>query len=398
MRTGLSISVWLLALVATVLAASGQIQFAHWAGITDVRAYAVPAVLELVAVAFLLIGYRRARRGDSPAALWLLAAAVGAFAVYTNVAHSGRAGLVFGAASAVTLILWFVKLRDDYRHFQRHTGQATKPRPKFGALWLVAPRLSARAWVVAARRRISTVDEAVAYAEVWRAVFEDSRTARVRRSLARRTAWRSVAEVSGGVWADLPRTAEVAAVNVVHRGSQPAANAHQPLTSAPAPTPAGNPGPAAPVAHSGHPVVPAAAPRPTTGTPAFPGAPMPPPRPGETLSTIAPHSPPVHFARSLDDGRRPDDFLRALPGSRVTDNAPHAARVRAFLDSQVNPDDYADLSQSDDPYLLWTAARALNVDVEEIADDVRAWRREVSARPTRPAVAHTRPMINGATF
>ena len=169
LRTGLSLSVWTLAGVATVLAASGQVEFARWAGITDLRAYAVPAVLELVAVAFLLIGYRRARRGDSAATLWFLAAMVGSFAVYTNVVHSGkRAGLVYGAASAITMVLWFVKLRDDYRHFQRHTGQATKPRPKFGALWIVAPRLAVRAWVVATRRGISTVDVAVGLAEVWR--------------------------------------------------------------------------------------------------------------------------------------------------------------------------------------------------------------------------------------
>jgi Protein of unknown function (DUF2637) len=230
LRTGLSLCVWLLAVVATVLAATGQVGFAHWAGIMDVRAYAVPAVLELVAVAFMILGYRRARRGDSPAALWLLAAAVGAFAVYTNVAHSGqRAGLVFGAASAVTLILWFVKLRDDCRHFQRHTGQATRPRPKLGALWLVAPRLSARAWMIATRRRISTVDAAIGYAEVWRAVHEDARTARFRRRLARRTAWRSVAQLDGGVWADLPRTAEVAAVDVVHRNAVPPVERHAPL-------------------------------------------------------------------------------------------------------------------------------------------------------------------------
>jgi hypothetical protein len=133
----------------------------------------------------------------------------------------GRSGLVFGAASAITMLLWFVKLRDDYRHFQRKTGQATRPRPKLGVLWLVAPRLSTRAWVLAARRRISTVDEAVGYAEVWRAVYEDTRAARVRRRLSRRTAWRSVAEVSGGVYAELPRTAEVAAVNVVSRPSTP---------------------------------------------------------------------------------------------------------------------------------------------------------------------------------
>src|SRR4051794_22563745 len=114
LRTGLSAVVWLLAAVATALAASGQVQFARWAGINDVRAYAVPAVLELVAVAFLLLGYRRARRGDSSIALWAIAAIVGGFAVYTNVVHSGpRAGLVFGAASAITMILWFVKLRDD---------------------------------------------------------------------------------------------------------------------------------------------------------------------------------------------------------------------------------------------------------------------------------------------
>ena len=151
------------------------------------------------AVAFLLIGYRRARRGDSPSTLWLLAALVGAFAVYTNVVHGGgRAGLVFGAASAITLILWFVKLRDDYRHFQRQPGRPRDCDPKLGALWVVAPRLSTRAWVLASRRRISTVDEAVGLAEVWRAVYEDARTAKVRRRLARRTAWRSVAQVTGG--------------------------------------------------------------------------------------------------------------------------------------------------------------------------------------------------------
>ena len=252
LRIGLSVSVWALAGVATLLAASGQITFAHWVGITDVRAYAVPAVLELVAIAFLLIGYRRARRGDSPGAMWLLAATVGGFAVYTNVVHSGRAGLVFGAASAVTLILWFVKLRDDYRHFQRHTGQATRPKPKFGALWLVAPRLTARAWVVAARRRISTVDESIAYAEVWRAVYEDARAARVRRGLARRTAWRTVTEASGGVFAELPRTAEVAAVDVVHRG--PAA----PVPPRPEPLRPPNGSPANAVAQ--HPQLPAAPP------------------------------------------------------------------------------------------------------------------------------------------
>src|SRR5258705_4985906 len=135
LRTGLSLTVWSLAAVATVLAASGQVEFAHCAGITDLRAFAVPAVLELVAVAFLLTGYRRARRCDSATGLWLLAAAVGGFAVYTNVVHTGgRSGLVFGAASAITLVLWFVKLPGDYRQVPRPARPATPAPPQTGSL------------------------------------------------------------------------------------------------------------------------------------------------------------------------------------------------------------------------------------------------------------------------
>ena len=343
LRTGLSVSVWTLAGVATLLAASGQVQFARWAGITDLRAYAVPAVLELVAVAFLLIGYRRARRGDSPSALWLLAAAIGAFAVYTNVVHSGgRSGLVFGAASAITLILWFVKLRDDYRHFQRHTGQATRPRPKLGALWLVAPRLSARAWVLAARRRISTVDEAVGYAEVWRAVYEDARSAKVRRRLARRTAWRSVAEVAGGVYAELPRTAEVAAVNVVHRGSD--GPTRESLVAA----------------EGGRRGGPAGTPAATTSRWPSPHRPVP-PTPPEPISVMG-H--PDHENRANGAGG---------PGSL-------RSRVFAFLDSQVKIEDYFDIGDGDDPYLLWMTARGLGVGVDAIAEHVRDWCRQAAQR------------------
>ena len=338
LRTGLSVSVWALAGVATILAASGQVQFARWAGITDIRAYAVPAVLELVAVAFLLIGYRRARRGDSPAALWLLAAVVGGFAVYTNVVHSGsRAGLVFGGASAITMILWFVKLRDDYRHFQRSSGQATRPRPKLGALWLVAPRLSARAWVLAARRRISTVDEAVAFAEVWLAVYEDARGAKIRRRLARRTAWRSVAQAAGGVYTELPLTAEVAAVDVVHRGpnGQHAMTAHDAKTPAVGSASAAAQGPA-----NGH--------------------------------------------------ARPD--LALVPGLVADAGAGAAgslrARVFAFLDSQASIDGNLDVSDGHDPYLLWMTARGLGVGVDSVDQHVQDWcrlatdhrRREISAR------------------
>ena len=334
LRTGLSLSVWTLAGVATVLAATGQVEFAHWAGINDLRAYAVPAVLELVAVAFLLIGYRRARRGDSASALWLLAATVGAFAVYTNVVHTGgRSGLVFGAASAITLLLWFVKLRDDYRQFQRDTGQATRPRPKLGALWLVAPRLSTRAWVIATRRRISTVDDAVGFAEVWRAVYEDARTAKVGRRLSRRTAWRSVAEVAGGVWAELPRTAEVAAVQVRQRdsalsgsGSSGAVDTHESAGAI-----------------------------------------------GSAVPGRATAFPPTAQSAAVGTG------VAVLPAGIDPALGPLRDRVYTYLDTNVGMSNYDEFAE-DDSYLLWLTARDLGVPPESIASHVRDWCRDAAER------------------
>ena len=196
------------------------------------------------------------------------------------------------------MLLWFVKLRDDYRHFQRHTGQATRPRPKLGAMWLVAPRLSTRAWVVATRRRISTVDEAVGYAEVWRAVYEDARTAKVGRRLARRTAWRSVAEAAGGVWAELPRTAEIAAVNVLQRGTAP---------------------------------------------------------------------------QETSDAIRAPEAAGAIGGSPGSATGSLRDRVHAFLDAHVGVNNYSDIGDADDPYLLWLTARGLGLSVEAVTAHVRDW-------------------------
>lgn len=374
LRTGLSFTVWSLAAVATVLAATGQVEFARWAGITDIRAYAVPAVLELVAVAFLLIGYRRARHGDSPGGLWTLAAGVGAFAVYTNVVHAGgRAGLVYGAASAITLVLWFVKLRDDYRKFQRQTGQATRPRPKFGTLWLVAPRLTLRAWVIATRRRISVVDDAVGYAEVWRAVYEDARSARVGRRLARRTAWRSVAEVAGGVITELPRTAEIAAVQVMRRSADagPAApSAPAPVSTSPV-EPAGTvaPTPAAPTSP---------APGPTSPAPASGPAPTGPAEPLEHAADPGPTQPPESEVSWSVEPSRSVATRPAQPSLRE--------RVFAFLDQHAGPE--VDIDESDEPYLSWSVAGALGVSPDAVAPHVRAWRRGLTGghdAPVSPA-------------
>lgn len=215
--------VWALSVVVTVLAATGQVEFAEWAGIHDVRKYLVPAGLELVAIGFLLIGYVQGRRGYSPAPTWLLASAVGAFAVYTNVAHAGeRAGLLYGGFSAIALVLWFVKLAYQYKAHRRVTRQAGAPTPNFGSLWLLNPRLAWRGLLVAKRLQVSEVEESLKFAEVWIAVFDDAnrgrdRAAKIGGRLRRRTAWRTVQVAAGHPVADLPSFAEVQSVEVVDR-------------------------------------------------------------------------------------------------------------------------------------------------------------------------------------
>ena len=189
---------WSLSIVVTFLAATGQVDFAEWATVTDWRKYLVPAGLELAAIGFMLVGYVRGLRGRSPALCWSIAGVLGGFAVYTNVAHAGpRAGLLFGGFSAVALLLWFVKLAYQYMDHRESTGQASPPAPNFGSLWLLNPRLAWRGLLVAKRLQLSDVETSLVYAELWITVFDDAnrgreRTERVRGRLRRRTAWRQV--------------------------------------------------------------------------------------------------------------------------------------------------------------------------------------------------------------
>jgi hypothetical protein len=69
------------------------------------------------------------------------------------------------------------------------------------------------------------------------------------------------------------------------------------------------------------------------------------------------------------------------------------AEVFSFLDNQVSPDDWDELDETDDTYLFWMTARALHTDIEEIADDVRAWRRGIRAARA-PAAAATHDLLN----
>ena len=178
--------------------------------------------------------------------------------------------------------------------------------------------------MLAARRRISTVDEAVAYAEVWRAVFEDARTAKIRGRLARRTAWRAVAQAAGGVYADLPMTAEVAAVDVVRRP-----NGH--IT--------------APESGDG---------RPHSVVPAIVGT----------------------------NGKHGTNGVNDTNGTHATNRADDAllrARVFDFLDAQGSIDQF-DIGDGNDPYLLWMTARGLGASLDDVADHVRDWCRRGTQR------------------
>jgi hypothetical protein len=74
---------------------------------------------------------------------------------------------------------------------------------------------------------------------------------------------------------------------------------------------------------------------------------------------------------------------RALAGVGPDERGSLRAQVHSFLDSHMSPADYARLDEADDAYLLWTTARALRADIEEIADDVRDWRR--TAAQAHPA-------------
>ncbi|WP_432830723.1 DUF2637 domain-containing protein [Dactylosporangium sp. CA-092794] len=167
---------WLLAAAATALAASGQIEYAISADITDWRRYLVPAILEIAAVFLILGGYLRACDGDSPTLLWLLAAAITGFATWTNLTHGGpRAGRIYAAATVVTFVLWLLKLRDRYRAARRRSGLIDVPTAKFRLVrWLVMPGLTVRAWLLAVEYSLQDPDRALRYAHLWHDTVRDA--------------------------------------------------------------------------------------------------------------------------------------------------------------------------------------------------------------------------------
>lgn len=242
---------WLLAASATVLAATGQLEFAREAGITDPRQYLVPTILEIAVIFVLLGGYLRACDGDSPALMWLLAVAITGFATWTNLTHGGpRAGRIFAAATVLTFLLWLLKLRDRYRAARRAAGLLDAPTAKFRAIrWLVQPRLTGRAWLIAVEYSLRDADLALARARLWRDTVTDHHDTH-----------------PGGRWWARRRAARRAAALAVRAAHLPAPD--------PAPVPAvalPDPAPTLAVASTASPP-PVADPAPTVAAPVTDGA------------------------------------------------------------------------------------------------------------------------------
>jgi hypothetical protein len=168
---------WLLAAAATILASSGQLEFARVAGINDLRQFLVPAILEIAVIFVLLGGYLRACDGESPALMWALAIVITSFATWTNLTHGGpRAGRIFAAATVLTFVLWLLHLRDRYRAARRAAGLLDAPTAKFRLIrWIVMPSLTTRAWLIAVEYGLRDAEEALRRARLWRDTATDTR-------------------------------------------------------------------------------------------------------------------------------------------------------------------------------------------------------------------------------
>ena len=220
-------AIWSVTAVATLMAASGQIEGTWiWAGQDpgDDRRFGVPFLFEVGVIAWLLIGkLAMSKKGGerSPYPWWCVAAVFASVSVYTNTVHgegehAWRQGVLFGTASALSLALWFAKFYLDYMASEIAAGRRTGNRPK---VWTVSniltqPRLTFRAHLIIHRRhQVKTGDEAIAMAEYWMWIFQEAfavaglvktasesagdgvernRTWQQRRRIARRTAWMCV--------------------------------------------------------------------------------------------------------------------------------------------------------------------------------------------------------------
>lgn len=200
----LDVASWTVALFAGFLAAAGQIAFARWAHILDWKAYLVPGILEPSVVVLLLLANRRVQKAVAGlptkpiGKLLALAALLGGFAIYTNVVHApDGSGLVFGAATAIGLMLWWVKLQDgagaeliqeapQSKRISRRTSGYRLMR------WVILPAQTTRAWLISLDHSVDDAEIGLDLARRWRRDYEDFRALKNGPIVARRHASRQV--------------------------------------------------------------------------------------------------------------------------------------------------------------------------------------------------------------
>ncbi|GAA0469493.1 hypothetical protein Aca07nite_27770 [Actinoplanes capillaceus] len=200
----LDVASWLVAGVAGFLAAYGQVKFAEWATVTGPERFLVPGILEPAVVVLLLLANRRVKRrwAGHPAKpigkLLALAALLGGFAVYTNVVHAGgRAGLVFGAATVVGLILWWVKLQDDAApdmvDDEPQSKRLSRRTSRYRLLrWAILFGQTRRAWLISLDHSIADAEVGLDLARRWRRAYDEARDAKTPRRRARQHASRHI--------------------------------------------------------------------------------------------------------------------------------------------------------------------------------------------------------------
>jgi hypothetical protein len=192
----------LMTAMTTLLASSGQIDGTwKWAGLitTDWRRFLLPGSTEFAVIGFLLIGQYALGKEQSPFLWWRIAAVFAVLAVLMNSVHGDpghkmQQALIFGGASAASLVMWFAKFWIDYLDFRKRAGHIAGLRPKvwtFGAYRYLP--LAWRADLIVARcEEVKTRAQAISMAEVWRMVYQDVRAQQKGRKIAKRTAWYTV--------------------------------------------------------------------------------------------------------------------------------------------------------------------------------------------------------------
>lgn len=255
-RSGTGLLLLALTAVVTVYAGIGQLASARAKQATDMivingwdlTPWGAPVVLDLSVAVLFGLGMNFARRNRSPWLPWCSAFALGGYSTWINYDHRG--GQIFGTASAVLMIIYFLTLWGKYNDLEITAQRRAGARPKFltSALVLAGPRIAYLAWLVAVLKPLTAVvetraaagekvterDLAIRGAYLRRDVYADavSRLQRdrpelswwARRRVARLTAWDTVDRMLG--LSVIQR--DVVLAEVTYRQSEP-----QPLLAPP---------------------------------------------------------------------------------------------------------------------------------------------------------------------